>query len=197
MASRNPSFYHQVVYEIFYGHCAMMRKAYGRGRKRARAAPRTEGAGVSCVEDDRSGRRETGLNINQCLPVELLELVFAAVAALEGDGRTLVLALPAVCGLWRRVLQGKGCQLQLSLRFAYTDRSKTGRLAAQTPRDTSTVQCEHNPLTDEILTHRVLPRFGGVIGLFLYGCSAHPQPATQSPIGGGVEWMPMSSHMQS
>eukprot|EP00808_Paulinella_micropora_P025998 g52057.t1 len=29
------------------------------------------------------------------------------------------------------------------------------------------------------------------------GPSAHSQPATQSPIGGGVEWMPMSSDMQS
>eukprot|EP00808_Paulinella_micropora_P019954 g34891.t1 len=29
------------------------------------------------------------------------------------------------------------------------------------------------------------------------GPSAHSQPATQSLIGGGVEWMPMSSDMQS
>eukprot|EP00808_Paulinella_micropora_P003672 g38607.t1 len=29
------------------------------------------------------------------------------------------------------------------------------------------------------------------------GTCAHSQPATQSPIGGGVEWMPMSSDMQS
>eukprot|EP00808_Paulinella_micropora_P007531 g71642.t1 len=27
--------------------------------------------------------------------------------------------------------------------------------------------------------------------------SAHPQPATQSPMGGVVEWMPMSSDTQS